>query len=115
MILELHEARFIRKTRLDELPAMFNVLMGDMSLVGPRPEREYFVSYLSDQIPFYDARLFLRPGISGLAQVNYKYGASLEDARETLMYDLDYLFRCSLWLDIKILFKAIFRTLSAGY
>ncbi len=94
---------FIRSTRIDELPQLFNVLRGDMSLVGPRPERPMFVNELARVIPFYNQRNYLKPGITGWAQVNYPYGASVEDAREKLSYDLYYLRYRSLLFDLFIL------------
>ncbi|AOF82865.1 exopolysaccharide biosynthesis polyprenyl glycosylphosphotransferase family protein [Methyloversatilis sp. RAC08] len=90
---------FIRKTRIDELPQIFNVLHGDMSFVGPRPERPYFVDQLTDQIPFYAARHSVKPGITGWAQVRYAYGASVDDAVQKLQYDLYYVKNHTLFLD----------------
>ena len=98
---------FIRKFRIDELPQLINVIGGDMSLVGPRPERPYFVERLARQIPFYDARHAVRPGITGWAQVNYPYGASVEEAREKLSYDLYYVKNRSLVLDLVILAQTV--------
>ncbi|MDE2005347.1 MAG: sugar transferase [Rhodospirillales bacterium] len=95
--------RFIRATRIDELPQLVNVLRGEMSLVGPRPERPHFVEHLSEIIPFYRERNFVKPGITGWAQVNYPYGASVEDAREKLSYDLYYLKHRGLMLDLLVL------------
>jgi lipopolysaccharide/colanic/teichoic acid biosynthesis glycosyltransferase len=97
----------LRKTRLDELPQFWNVLRGEMSLVGPRPERPEFVSRLSEQIPFYRARHAVKPGITGWAQVKYRYGASQEDALIKLQYDLYYIKHQSLFLDLVILLKTI--------
>jgi sugar transferase (PEP-CTERM system associated) len=97
--------RIIRLLRVDELPQLFNVLMGDMSFVGPRPERPYFVGELSKQVPYYASRHSVKPGITGWAQINYPYGASVEDAREKLQYDLYYAKNHSLFLDIVILFQ----------
>jgi exopolysaccharide biosynthesis polyprenyl glycosylphosphotransferase len=94
---------FMRGTRIDELPQLFNVLRGDMSLVGPRPERPYFVDELSKIIPSYDDRHTVLPGITGWAQVNYPYGASVEDARQKLAYDLYYIANRSILLDLRIL------------
>jgi lipopolysaccharide/colanic/teichoic acid biosynthesis glycosyltransferase len=94
---------FIRLTRIDELPQLFNVLRGDMSLVGPRPERPHFVDHLGKIIPSYDERHTVLPGITGWAQVNYPYGASVEDARQKLAYDLYYIANRSLLLDLRIL------------
>lgn len=95
--------RFIRKTRIDELPQVFNVLKGDMSFVGPRPERAYFVDQLSRAIPYYELRHSIKPGITGWAQVRYPYGASIQDAIEKLQYDLYYVKNHSLFLDLVIL------------
>jgi len=95
--------RFLRQTRLDELPQLFNVLLGDMSLVGPRPERPAFVSALEQEIPFYALRHQVKPGITGWAQICFPYGASSEDARQKLQYDLYYLKNYSLFLDLNIL------------
>ena len=99
--------RFIRKTRIDELPQLVNVLRGDMSMIGPRPERMDFVRELSAQLPYYDARHTVKPGITGWAQVCYPYGASLEDSRYKLEYDLFYIKNMSVLLDVKILLKTI--------
>ncbi len=93
---------FIRQTRVDELPQLFNVLRGDMSMIGPRPERPHFVEELSLAIPYYREREYVKPGITGWAQVNYPYGASVEDAREKLSYDLYYVKNRSLPLDFLI-------------
>jgi len=98
---------FIRKTRIDELPQLFSVLKGEMSLVGPRPERPSFVAQLKDQIPFYDIRHSVKPGITGLAQVRYHYGATLEDARRKHQFDLYYVKNNSLLLDILILIETV--------
>jgi len=99
--------RFIRATRIDELPQLANILLGDMSLVGPRPERPHFVQQLSQAIPFYDQRSYVKPGLTGWAQVNYPYGASIQDAREKLAYDLYYLKHRSFWLDLRILLATV--------
>src|SRR5207245_1699133 len=80
--------QFLRRTRLDEMPQLWNVLIGEMSLIGPRPERPEFVEELTRQIPFYGERHTVKPGITGWAQVRYTYGASVEDALEKLQYDL---------------------------
>jgi sugar transferase (PEP-CTERM system associated) len=106
--------RFLRKTRLDELPQFLNVLRGEMSFVGPRAERPYFVDQLNQQIPFYSQRHLVEPGLTGWAQVNYGYGASVEDAIEKLQYDLYYIKNVSLFFDIWILFKSI-RIVLFGY
>jgi sugar transferase (PEP-CTERM system associated) len=97
----------LRRTRLDELPQLINVLKGDMSLIGPRPERPEFVYDLQKQIPFYMERLSVKPGITGWAQVKYRYGASVEDALEKLQYDLYYIKNLSLFLDLLILLNTI--------
>lgn len=97
----------IRKLRIDELPQIICVLRGDMSFIGPRPERPYFVEQLAAQIPFYDERHCVKPGISGWAQINYPYGASLEDARQKLAYDLYYVKNRSLFLDLLILIQTV--------
>lgn len=99
--------RFIRLTRLDELPQIFNVIRGDMSFIGPRPERPEFVADLREKIPHYDLRHLVPPGLSGWAQVCYPYGASVEDARQKLEYDLYYVKNQSLLLDFKIILKTI--------
>ncbi|MCX7978751.1 MAG: sugar transferase [Bdellovibrionaceae bacterium] len=99
--------RFIRKTRLDELPQLFNVFSGEMSFVGPRPERPEFNANLEKEIPFYNLRHLVRPGITGWAQILYPYGASVEDARQKLQYDLFYIKNYSLLLDINIILKTV--------
>ena len=99
--------RFLRKTRLDELPQLWNVIVGNMSLVGPRPERPEFVSELTVQIPFYGQRHVVKPGLSGWAQVRYPYGASVEDAMEKLQYDLFYVKNMSIALDLFIIFETL--------
>lgn len=99
--------RFIRKWRIDELPQVFNVLRGEMSFVGPRPERPAFVEQLEKQIPYYALRHSAKPGITGWAQVRYPYGASVDDAVEKLQYDLYYVKNRSLFLDIMILLATI--------
>lgn len=99
--------RFIRMTRIDEIPQLISVLKGDMSFVGPRPEREYFVAQLRSQIPYYDLRHTIKPGLSGWAQVSYPYGASIDDARAKLRYDLYYIKNHSLLLDVLILLNTI--------
>ena len=98
---------FIRKTRLDELPQLWNVLRGDMSFVGPRPERPYFVAELAKQIPFYQQRHAVKPGLTGWAQVKYRYGSSLEDAMEKLRYDLYYIKHLSVFFDLTIVFDTV--------
>lgn len=99
--------RIIRQTRIDELPQLLNVLRGEMSLTGPRPERPLFVEQLDAVIPFYAARNYVKPGITGWAQVNYPYGASVEDAREKLSYDLYYVKNRGLVLDLLILIATV--------
>jgi len=100
--------KFIRTVRIDEIPQMMNVLKGEMSLVGPRPERPFFVEKLSEEIPFYKRRLKVRPGITGWAQVKHKYDETVEDVREKLRFDLFYIENMSLRNDFKILFRTIF-------
>jgi len=97
--------RTLRKFRLDELPQAFNVLRGEMSFIGPRPERPCFVEMLRKEIPYYDLRHYVKPGVTGWAQVMYSYGASIEDAYKKMQYDLYYVKHLSLWMDILILFK----------
>jgi sugar transferase (PEP-CTERM system associated) len=99
--------RFMRKTRLDEIPQLWNVLRGDMSLIGPRPERPAFVEQLTQQIPFYGQRHVVKPGVTGWAQVRYSYGASVEDALEKMQYDLYYVKHMSLRFDIMIALETI--------
>jgi len=97
----------IRKTRLDELPQLWNVILGDMSFVGPRPERPFFVAELSRDIPFYQQRHSVKPGLTGWAQVKYRYGASREDAMEKLRYDLYYIKHLSIVFDLTIVFDTV--------
>ena len=99
--------KLLRLTRIDELPQLWSVVMGEMSLIGPRPERPEFEHMLEEQIPHYRIRYAIRPGLSGWAQVNYPYGASIEDAANKLSYDLYYLRNFSFWLDVLILFKTM--------
>ena len=98
---------FIRLTRIDEIPQIYNVLSGDMSFIGPRPERPFFVEQLRQEIPYFDIRHKVRPGITGWAQVNYPYGASVEDAKNKLSYDLYYLKRNDLVMDFVILMQTV--------
>ena len=100
--------KIMRKIRIDEIPQMLNVLKGEMSLVGPRPERPYFVEMLSKEIPYYKRRLKVRPGITGWAQVKHKYDESIDDVKVKLRYDLFYIENMSLRMDFKILFRTIF-------
>jgi sugar transferase (PEP-CTERM system associated) len=99
--------RWIRKSRFDEVPQMFNVLKGDVSFVGPRPERPFFVETLRKEIPYYDQRLSVKPGVTGWAQIKYRYGASKEDALEKLKYDLYYIKNLSPLFDLLIIFETI--------
>ncbi len=99
--------KFIRRTRLDELPQLFNVLAGHMSMIGPRPERPHFVDELAKKIPYYRQRHIVKPGLTGWAQINYRYGASLEDAIQKLQYDLFYIKNMSLLFDLSILFNTV--------
>lgn len=98
---------FIRKTRIDEIPQLWNVLKGDMSFIGPRPERPEFDGMLEKEIPYYMLRYLVKPGLTGWAQVNYDYGASVDDAKEKVMYDLFYIKNYSLLLDIRIILRTI--------
>jgi len=97
----------IRKIRVDELPQFWNILRGDMNFVGPRPERAHFVAQLAKEIPFYEQRHLIAPGLTGWAQIKYPYGASIEDARRKLEYDLYYIKNQSLFLDVMILFETV--------
>jgi lipopolysaccharide/colanic/teichoic acid biosynthesis glycosyltransferase len=99
--------RVIRALRIDELPQLFNVLKGEMSFVGPRPERAYFVRQLEQTIPYYGLRMTMRPGITGWAQVEYHYASSESDALEKLKYDLYYIKNSNLLLDLWIVLKTI--------
>ena len=99
--------RIIRKTRIDEVPQLWNVFKGEMSFVGPRPERDFFVKDLEKQIPYYDYRFTVKPGITGWAQIKYRYGATVEDAIEKLNYDLFYIKNMSIWMDLMIELRTI--------
>ncbi|MBK9384151.1 MAG: TIGR03013 family PEP-CTERM/XrtA system glycosyltransferase [Planctomycetes bacterium] len=99
--------RFIRRTRIDEIPQIFNVLRGDMSFVGPRPERPFFVRELAEAIPYYKQRLTVKPGITGWAQICYPYGSSVEDAVQKLQYDLYYIKNLSILFDLSIIMRTI--------
>jgi lipopolysaccharide/colanic/teichoic acid biosynthesis glycosyltransferase len=99
--------RFLRRTRLDEIPQFFNVLKGDMSLVGPRPERPHFVQQLSSKIDGYADRLSVKPGITGLAQIENGYDSSLDSVQQKVKSDLEYIDKMSLWTDIKILARTV--------
>jgi len=105
--------RFIRKTRIDEIPQVLNILTGDMSFVGPRPERPVFIAQLKQQIPFYALREAVKPGLTGWAQIRYPYGASVEDARNKLEFDLYYVKNGSLFLDMSIIFHTVRHVLLA--
>ena len=98
---------FIRKVRIDEIPQMINVLKGEMSFVGPRPERPVFVEKLTEDIPYYSIRHYIKPGITGWAQVCYPYGASVEDSLRKLEYDLYYMKDVSIIMDLMIIFQTI--------
>jgi exopolysaccharide biosynthesis polyprenyl glycosylphosphotransferase len=106
--------KILRKTHLDELPQLINILKGEMSFVGPRPERPEFVEELRQKIPFYDLRHLVKPGLTGWAQLNFRYGASIEDAREKLEYDLYYIKNRSLILDLAIILKTLSIILRGG-
>ena len=97
--------RWLRKTRLDELPQVINILRGEMSVVGPRPERPHFVGQLVHELPLYRARNAVKPGITGWAQIRYRYGSSVEDSRIKLEYDLYYVKHASLYLDLLIMLQ----------
>jgi sugar transferase (PEP-CTERM system associated) len=99
--------RFIRKLRIDELPQILNVLRGDMSLIGPRPERPFFVDRLTEAVPYYAERHLVRPGITGWAQVNLPYGASIDDARRKLSFDLYYVKNHNIFFDLRILVRTV--------
>ena len=99
--------KFLRLTRIDELPQLINVIRGDMSFIGPRPERPEFNEMLEQEIPYYQLRHLVRPGITGWAQVLYPYGASVDDAREKLKYDLYYIKNYSVLLDFSIILKTV--------
>ena len=99
--------KMLRKFRIDEIPQLWNVLKGEMSFIGPRPERLEFIQMLKQDIPYYDLRHMIKPGITGWAQVKYGYGDSIEDAAEKLQYDFFYIKNYSLILDISILVRSI--------
>ena len=99
--------RFIRKTRLDEIPQLVNVLKGEMSLVGPRPERAFFIEQLKEEIPWYMRRLKMKPGVTGWAQIKHKYDSSIEDVKQKVLYDLYYFENMSLLLDVKIILRTL--------
>jgi lipopolysaccharide/colanic/teichoic acid biosynthesis glycosyltransferase len=97
----------MRRLRIDEIPQFLNILIGHMSFVGPRPERPEFVEQLSQQVPFYNERHIVKPGLTGWAQINYPYSSSVSDAKEKLQYDLFYIKNQSIILDISIILKTI--------
>ena len=99
--------QFLRRFRFDEFPQLLNVLKGEMSLVGPRPERPFFVEKLKQEYPFYMRRLKVRPGITGWAQIKHPYDEHLEDVREKLRYDFYYIENVGLWLDLKIIIRTV--------
>ncbi|HOZ36860.1 MAG TPA: sugar transferase [bacterium] len=105
---------FLRKSRIDEIPQLINVFRGEMSFIGPRPERPEFIEKLKESIPFYETRLLVKPGLTGWAQINFPYGASEADALEKLQYDLYYIKNRSLALDLSIVLKTIKTVLSGG-
>jgi lipopolysaccharide/colanic/teichoic acid biosynthesis glycosyltransferase len=99
--------KFLRYTHLDELPQLINIVRGELSFVGPRPERPEFVKILKEKIPYYEIRHLVKPGITGWAQINYRYGASVEDAYEKIQYDIYYIKNRSIMLDLAIILKTI--------
>jgi len=105
--------RFLRKTRLDEIPQFFNVILGDMTLIGPRPERSFFIKMLESEIPHYSKRLLVKPGITGFAQVNNGYDDSVESVRRKVAWDLRYIRRQGVTTDVRILLKTV-RTILTG-
>ena len=104
---------FLRATRIDEIPQLFNILMGDMSIVGPRPERAFFIDRLKDSINHYEKRLLVRPGLTGLAQVEHKYDESEADTAIKVKYDLTYIRKLNIMYDLKIILKTIYVVLAA--
>jgi len=103
--------KILRKFWLDEIPQFINVLKGEMSIVGPRPERLHFVEILEKEIPFYRRRFFVKPGITGWAQVKHKYDESVEDVHKKITFDFYYIQNFSLWLDFKIIFLTVYMML----
>ena len=99
--------KLLRKTRIDELPQLWNILRGEMSFVGPRAERPEFHDELKTSVPFYEERYIIKPGLTGWAQINYRYGSSVADAAEKLQYDLYYIKNRSLILDLGVVLKTI--------
>ena len=106
--------KLLRRYRLDEIPQLYNVLMGNMSIIGPRPEQQTYTDLLKKEVPFYDIRHSVKPGITGWAQVKFPYGASVEDSRAKLEYDLYYIKNYSILLDISILIKTVHTVISGG-
>jgi lipopolysaccharide/colanic/teichoic acid biosynthesis glycosyltransferase len=106
--------KWLRKTRLDEVPQFLNVLKGEMSLVGPRPERPFFVEKLAKEIPLYSRRHRVKPGITGWAQVKWKYDSSLEDVQQKVKYDLFYIENMSLRRDLQIMFRTVYTAVRGG-
>jgi lipopolysaccharide/colanic/teichoic acid biosynthesis glycosyltransferase len=99
--------KFLRKSRIDEIPQCINILKGDMAVIGPRPERPNFVKEIADRMPFYETRHIIKPGLTGWAQVNYSYGETIEDSLLKLQYDLYYIKHRSFYLDLNIALKTI--------
>ncbi|NRA92652.1 MAG: sugar transferase, partial [Psychroserpens sp.] len=99
--------KFLRRSRLDEIPQFYNILKGDMSIIGPRPERPFFVNELSRIIPFYETRHIIKPGLTGWAQVKTRYGSSIDDSLTKLQYDLYYIKHRSIFLDLNIVIKTL--------
>ena len=97
--------KFLRKTRLDEIPQFYNILKGEMAVIGPRPERPIFVKEIAERMPFYETRHVIKPGLTGWAQVNYSYGETIDDSLIKLQYDLYYIKHRSIFLDINIILK----------
>ncbi|MCD6184467.1 MAG: sugar transferase, partial [Deltaproteobacteria bacterium] len=99
--------KYIRKCRIDEIPQLWNVMLGEMSFVGPRPEREHFVKELESRIPYYSQRFTVKPGLTGWAQVSYPYGATVDDAIEKLNYELFYIKNMSIPMDLTVIFRTV--------
>ena len=99
--------KFMRKSRIDELPQFINIIKGDMAIIGPRPERPFFVKKIAQIMPFYETRHVIKPGLTGWAQVNYSYGESIDESLIKLQYDLSYIKHRSIFLDLSISFKTI--------
>ena len=99
--------KFLRKSRIDEIPQFINILKGDMAVIGPRPERPFFVKEIAEVMPFYETRHIIKPGLTGWAQVNYSYGDTIDSSLIKLQYDLYYIKHRSVFLDLDIAFKTI--------